>query len=62
MEQKITKTLSLVCPSCGGRMELSTDGEKAVCPYCGHEMLIDIAGMKCSSIRMTPRSRNMSGE
>ena len=41
MEQKITKTLSLVCPSCGGRMELSTDGEKAVCPYCGHEMLID---------------------
>ena len=41
MEQKITKTLSLVCPSCGGRMELSADGEKAVCPYCGHEMLID---------------------
>ena len=42
MEQKITKTLSLVCPSCGGRMELSADGEKAVCPYCGHEMLIDM--------------------
>ena len=41
MEQKITKTLSLICPSCGGRMELSADGEKAVCPYCGHEMLID---------------------
>ena len=35
------KTLSLVCPSCGGKMELSADGEKAVCPYCGHEMLID---------------------
>ena len=53
MEQKITKTLSLVCPSCGGKMDLSTDGEKAVCPYCGHEMLID---------RMIARSRNMSGE
>ena len=36
-----TKTLSLVCPSCGGKMELRADGEKAVCPYCGHEMLID---------------------
>ena len=35
------KTLSLVCPSCGGKMELRADGEKAVCPYCGHEMLID---------------------
>ena len=34
-------TLSLVCPSCGGRMELSADGEKAVCPYCGHKMLIE---------------------
>ena len=42
MEQEITKTLSLVCPSCEGRMELSDDGERAVCPYCGHEMLIDM--------------------
>ena len=41
MKQESTKTLSLVCPSCGGKMELSTNGEKAVCPYCGHEMLID---------------------
>ena len=39
-ETKI-KTLSLVCPSCGGKMELSADEEKAVCPYCGHEMIID---------------------
>ena len=42
MKQEFTKTLSLVCPSCGGKMELSADGEKAVCPYCGHEMLIDM--------------------
>jgi len=35
------QTISLVCPSCGGNMKLSTDGKKAVCPYCGHEMLID---------------------
>ena len=41
MKQESTKTLSLVCPSCGGKMELSANGEKAVCPYCGHEMLID---------------------
>ena len=41
MDKANIKTLSLVCPSCGGKMELSADGEKAVCPYCGHEMLID---------------------
>ena len=41
MNQVNMKTLSLVCPSCGGRMELSADGEKAVCPYCGHKMLIE---------------------
>ena len=40
MEQENIKTLSLTCPSCGGRMELSADKEKAVCPYCGYEMLI----------------------
>ncbi len=41
MERENIKTLSLECPSCGGRMELSADEEKAVCPYCGYEMLID---------------------
>ena len=41
MNQVKMKTLSLVCPSCGGNMELSTDGKKAACPYCGHEMLIE---------------------
>ena len=41
MDRKITKTLSLTCPSCGGIMELSADGEKAVCPYCGNKMLIE---------------------
>ena len=41
MDQTRIKTLSLICPSCGGRMELTADEEKAVCPYCGHEILID---------------------
>ena len=41
MNKANTETLSLVCPSCGGRMDLAADGKKAVCPYCGHEMLID---------------------
>ncbi len=40
MDQENLKTLSLVCPSCGAKMELSADGKKAVCPYCGHKMLI----------------------
>ena len=41
MDQTKMKTLSLVCPSCGGRMELSEDGKKAVCPYCGNKMLVE---------------------
>ena len=41
MDQTNMKTISLVCPSCGGKMELSAGEEKAACPYCGHEMLID---------------------
>ena len=41
MNKANMKTLSLVCPSCGGRMELSADGEKAACPYCGHKLLIE---------------------
>ncbi len=41
MDQEITKKRPLVCPSCGGRMELSADGKTAVCPYCGNKMLIE---------------------
>ena len=41
MDQKNMKTLSLVCPSCGGRMDLSADGKQAACPYCGRKMLIE---------------------
>ena len=41
MDQSSIRTLSLACPSCGGKMELSADEEKAVCPYCGYEMLIE---------------------
>ncbi len=41
MDQTKMKTLSLKCPSCGGKVELSADGEKAVCPYCGHVILIE---------------------
>ncbi len=35
-----SRNLSLVCPSCGGKMKLVADGKKAECPYCGHEMFI----------------------
>ena len=41
MDHENMKTLSLTCPSCGGRMELSPDGKEAVCPYCGHKMLLE---------------------
>ena len=43
MDQPDIKTIHSLhaCPSCGGKMELSADEEKATCPYCGHEMLID---------------------
>ena len=37
MSQEDVKTLSLACPSCGGKMQLSADEEKATCPYCGHK-------------------------
>ena len=43
-DQENTKTLSLVCTSCGGIMELSADGKSAVCPYCGNKMLIEKDG------------------
>ena len=35
------ETLSLICPSCAGEMELQADGKQAVCSYCGHTMLIE---------------------
>lgn len=41
MDPENMKTLSLVCPSCGGRMDLSADGKEAECPYCGHKMLLE---------------------
>ena len=41
MDKANLKTLPLICPSCGGRMELSEDGEKAICPYCGLGTLIE---------------------
>ena len=41
MDKANVKTLLLICPSCGGRMELSEDGETAACPYCGLKMLIE---------------------
>ena len=41
MDKGNMKSLSLVCPSCGGNMELAPDGKKARCPYCGQEILIE---------------------
>ena len=41
MDKSNFKTLSLTCPSCGGKMELKAEGERAECPYCGHVMLIE---------------------
>ena len=41
MDNSNMKTLSLVCPSCGGAMELNADGKSARCPYCEHEVLIE---------------------
>ena len=41
MDKENMKILSLVCPSCGGEMELSADGKTAACPYCGNKMLIE---------------------
>ena len=41
MDKENVKTLSLVCSSCGGEMELSEDGKTAVCSYCGNKMLIE---------------------
>ena len=54
MSQANMKILSLSCPSCGGKMELSADGKKATCPYCGHIMLIEkeTAGQKEYERRM----------
>ena len=39
--QPDSKNILLVCPSCGGKMELSEDGKEAVCPFCGNVMLIE---------------------
>ena len=41
MGKENLRTLSLVCPSCGGRMELSEDGKVICCPYCGHRLLVE---------------------
>ena len=41
MNKDNVKTLSLECPSCGGKMKLAEDGNKAECPYCGHVILIE---------------------
>ena len=38
-DQANTQAISLICPSCGGKMELSADGSTAACPYCGHSVL-----------------------
>ena len=40
MDNGNAKTLSLACPSCGGKMEPAPDGKTASCPYCGHAVLI----------------------
>ena len=41
MNKENIKTISLDCPSCGGKMEPTADGKKIVCPYCGHTALIE---------------------
>ena len=41
MKKENLNTISLDCPSCGGKMEPTADGKKIVCPYCGHTALIE---------------------
>ena len=33
--------MSIICPTCGEKMELSVDGEKVVCPYCGYTLFVE---------------------
>ncbi len=41
MKKENLNTISLDCPSCGGKMELTADGQKLHCPYCGHTELME---------------------
>ena len=41
MKKENLNTISLDCPSCGGKMEQTADGQKLHCPYCGHTELME---------------------
>jgi hypothetical protein len=41
--------ISLTCPTCGGKLEVTEDADRFVCIYCGNEHLID-PGEKVSAL------------
>ncbi len=37
-------SFSLTCPSCGGRLQLTSDIERFACGYCGNELIVNRSG------------------
>ncbi len=33
-------SISLTCPSCGGKLQISNDIDRFACGYCGNEQIV----------------------
>lgn len=40
----MTDSVSLTCPTCGGKLEISKDVERFACGYCGNEHIVRRSG------------------
>ena len=36
--------INLTCPSCGGKLQITSDIERFSCGYCGNEQLVQRSG------------------
>jgi predicted RNA-binding Zn-ribbon protein involved in translation (DUF1610 family) len=40
MEPNMPDLISLICPSCGGKLQVSTNATSLTCQHCGNEHLV----------------------
>jgi DNA-directed RNA polymerase subunit RPC12/RpoP len=45
----MSNLITLTCPSCGGRLEVTNNTERYVCAHCGNEHLVD-PGVRAESL------------
>ena len=61
-ERKINRTITLICPSCGGQLQTTKENDRFKCPHCANEHIIELYGEANSKQIVTSEIQSIQEE